>query len=295
MTDKILVIMTVFNENLLYITDSINSMLLQTYKNFDLVIVIDNPSIDKECISYIKQLESNDIRVKVVENEVNIGLALSLNKAVKSVSILDYAYIARMDADDISDKKRLESQVVYMKRNDNIDLLGSSAFIINENGILINEMNMCENVSLNYGSNSIHPSWLMKTEVFIRNNGYRNFSSAQDYDFLCRAALNGFEIANVNEKVIYYRLHRGSIGAVKRLNQRRFKYFIAKNYRKKTLLKVKPPVLMPNLMSRAFNFVEKVKLKNKAFGRCLSFFSYYHLVNYYYEVMKFFGGRRESK
>lgn len=287
--------MTIYNESISYITASIDSILSQTYKNLDLVIVIDNPSLDQECITYIKQLEINNVNVRVVTNEANIGLALSLNKAVKSVFLNDYAYIARMDADDISDKERFEVQVAYMEKNNCVDLLGGSAFIINKNGIVINEMNMCENISLSYGSNSIHPSWLMKTEVFINNDGYRNFSSAQDYDFLCRAAFNGYRIANMNRKIIYYRVHSGSIGAVKRLNQRRFKFFIARNYRNKTLLRVKPPILMPNMMSKNFNYVEKVKLKNKALGRCISFLSYYHLVNYYYTIMKYLRGLRENK
>ncbi|MCD0083160.1 glycosyltransferase family 2 protein, partial [Streptococcus agalactiae] len=89
-----------------------DSILSQTLKNFEFIIVIDNP--DREDVYDILQTYlASDARVKVLSNERNMGLAYSLNKAIKySVG----NYIFRMDADDISYPERFEKQINFMEK-----------------------------------------------------------------------------------------------------------------------------------------------------------------------------------
>ncbi|MCD0089063.1 glycosyltransferase family 2 protein, partial [Streptococcus agalactiae] len=109
---KYSVIMSIYNEPLKYIKSSIDSILSQTLKNFEFIIVIDNP--DREDVYDILQTYlASDARVKVLSNERNMGLAYSLNKAIKySVG----NYIFRMDADDISYPERFEKQINFMEK-----------------------------------------------------------------------------------------------------------------------------------------------------------------------------------
>ena len=108
-----------------YICEAIESILNQTYKDFEFIIINDG-STDrtKEIIkSY------NDPRIVYLENEKNSGIVVTLNKG------LDFAtgeYIARMDADDVASPKRFEKQVAYMGKNKGIGVLGTGIIIFGE-------------------------------------------------------------------------------------------------------------------------------------------------------------------
>ena len=110
---KISVIMSVFNGSK-FLADAIQSILNQTFKEFELII-IDDGSTDNS-LNIIRSFESGDSRIKVI-SKLNEGLAKSLNAAI-SASQGDF--IARMDADDISYKNRLEKQYEYMQKNKSI-------------------------------------------------------------------------------------------------------------------------------------------------------------------------------
>lgn len=97
MTPKISVLMSVYNETLLEVEQSIISVLNQTHTDFECIIVIDKPDrID--AIAYIKQLSEKDSRIILLVNEQNIGLEMSMNRAA---TIAKGVYLVRMDADDI--------------------------------------------------------------------------------------------------------------------------------------------------------------------------------------------------
>lgn len=103
------VLMSVYNEPIDYIEKSVNSILRQTYRNFEFIIVVDNPSNDFLC-EYLKRIEVEHDNVHIEINDKNMGLVKSLNKGL---SFCNGRYIARMDADDISDKNRIEEQVFF--------------------------------------------------------------------------------------------------------------------------------------------------------------------------------------
>ena len=128
--DLVSVILSVYNEKIEWIKLSVESILNQTYTNLELIIILDNPK-NKIITNYLNEISSKDIRIKLLVNHKNIGLAESLNRGL---AISKGDFIARMDADDIAYLNRLSLQVVFLKKNQNIDLLSSSVDYIDENG-----------------------------------------------------------------------------------------------------------------------------------------------------------------
>ncbi|WP_244834814.1 glycosyltransferase family 2 protein [Clostridium sp. BJN0001] len=110
MNFKVSVIMPVFNAEK-YLEESIKSVLNQTYKNFEFIIINDG-STDSS-LSIINKFKSMDNRIRVIDQKNN-GIVYSLNKGISTAK---GKYIARMDADDISLPNRIKNQVKYMETN----------------------------------------------------------------------------------------------------------------------------------------------------------------------------------
>lgn len=228
--DKISVIMSTYKEPIEWIRRAIESILNQTYKNLEFIIVVDAPTY-KELISLLNNYKDKDDRVKVVVNDSNIGLVESLNKAL---SLCNGSYVARMDADDISLPERLTRQIEYMNK-EKYDLVGCFYEIFYEERVLrIAEVaktsEVCAKI-LQYESCSAHPAWLVRKKVFDELGGYRNFDACEDYDFLIRTSLAGYKIGNVPEVLFRYRDNPKSISHEKSGKQYAITQLLAENYR----------------------------------------------------------------
>lgn len=129
------VVMATYNEPEKYLKESIESILNQTFKDFEFIIVLDNPN-NKKAEEIIKEYQQKDKRIIFIKNERNLGRGASRNKAV---NIARGKYIAILDADDIALPKRLEKQFKYMENNRDIDLLFSWVYFIDENGNILKE------------------------------------------------------------------------------------------------------------------------------------------------------------
>ena len=180
---------------------AVQSILHQSFTDFELII-IDDASSDNS----LKLAKTyRDERIKIIENTTNIGLAESLNKGIKE-SLGEY--IARMDADDISDLSRLGKQVDYLDRNPSIDVLGTSALLIDKNG---NEFGIKEKPSnltkfYSYFANPvIHPSVMFKRSIFDKGQSYPKWKRGQDYGFFASLLKQKHVIKNIQEPLIKYR------------------------------------------------------------------------------------------
>ena len=213
--DKLVVsvIMSVYNGEP-YLKESIESILNQTFTNFEFIIVND-ASIDKtrEIIqSY------TDSRIVYIENEINIGQTKSLNKAIK---IARGKYIARMDSDDVAFPNRFGVQVEFLNRNANIKVIGSWYLIINETGKIIKKVclpvNPTEIKALLIASSPFtypyiaHPTVMLRREIFD-DIGYYNekYYVAQDYDLWVRISRK-YQIVNLSQVLLKYRIHKQSL------------------------------------------------------------------------------------
>ena len=126
------VLMCTYNEKVIELKESIESILNQSYANFEFIIVNDGPDNvkGKNVLNYYAQ---KDKRIKIIENEINIGLAASLNKGL---DFCNGEYLARMDADDISMPDRLEKEMEFLKKY-SLDLVSCFEIRINETGDIL--------------------------------------------------------------------------------------------------------------------------------------------------------------
>ncbi|GGD76214.1 glycosyltransferase family 2 protein [Paenibacillus nasutitermitis] len=230
MGNLVSVIMTTYNEELVWVKEALDSIMTQTYSNMEVIIVVDKPD-EQGVIALLRQYEARYEQVKVLVNERNIGLALSLNKAF---AVARGDYIARMDADDICEPERIELQVQLLEQNPNIHLVSSNCKYIDSDGVLTGEQKIGSKrpdkvkKGLMYTNFLIHPSWLMRREVFDKLGGYREFECSQDYDFLLRMISQNYHILLTEQKLVRYRLRDSSISSSRGFKQ----YLIAKYIRK---------------------------------------------------------------
>ena len=207
------VVMSVYNETPEMLTQSIESILAQTYADFEFIIVLDNPS-NAELMKIIEDFSKKDSRIKLIINDKNIGLPLSLNKAI---AISEGEFIARMDADDVSLPNRFEVQLEYFNKNPDCDLVSTNRIFIDENNNLYGEPKKDDFSSekikklLRYRSIIVHPTVMIKKSVMEAAGGYRNFKAAQDYDLWLRLSKKGINFKNLPDVLLYYRMRRDSI------------------------------------------------------------------------------------
>ncbi|MGN8719061.1 glycosyltransferase [Holdemanella porci] len=233
------VIMSTYKEDERLLRESIESILNQTYKDFEYIIILDYPDNDVHK-RVIEEYALKDDRIHFYVNEKNMGLTDSLNRGL---SLCHGEYIARMDADDISLPDRLERQMKYLEKN-HYDLIGGITEMINENGSLLYSIKSVPtdpkkiNKALRYSQCIAHPTWLGKKEVFEKNAGYRHMPLCEDYDFTLRAVLNGFVISNLNEPVLKYRMTSNSISRSNLFEQYLYMSYITNEYKNNCITSV---------------------------------------------------------
>lgn len=125
------VVMPAYNAGA-YIAEAIESILNQTYKNLELIIVNDGSTDDTYAIA--KKYAKKDRRVVVLHNDKHNGLSITANKGMRKTKGV---YIARMDADDIALPERIEKQVAYLEAHKETVAVGGFCYIINKNGKII--------------------------------------------------------------------------------------------------------------------------------------------------------------
>lgn len=190
-----------------YLPEAVESILNQTYKNFEFIIV-DDASIDNSW-KYLKGRQ--DKRIKLIKNTKNLGLAESLNKGLKFAT---GDYIARMDADDISYSDRFTQQLRFLEKNKSISICGTWVDLINAKGKIIgNKKYPTKNneleKALRWYQPLVHPTMMARAIFFRKLSGYRpEYDFAEDYDLLSRA-LGKYKMANVPSALLGWRLARG--------------------------------------------------------------------------------------
>jgi hypothetical protein len=200
------VVMSVYNDDL-YVDTAIDSILEQTFEKFEFIIVNDGSTDDTQDIinSY------TDDRIRIIENNSNIGLTRSLNRGLEHAR---GRYIARQDADDVSRIDRLERQVSYLDRNPSVAMVGSGVALVDESGIIRNRRITLTHPTLSnilQKNRFVHGSVLMRHDVLNEVGGYDNFfKTVQDYDLWLRIA-NRYSVRNIPAPLYQLRVHNGSI------------------------------------------------------------------------------------
>ncbi|MEG0458446.1 MAG: glycosyltransferase [Vagococcus sp.] len=211
--------MPVFNENPIDLVKSIESILKQTEKRIELIIILDNPD-NQELDNFLENYKINDERIIYLKNKKNLGIGLTLNKGIENSN---YDLIARLDADDISLPNRLEIQLDYLIKKPNVTMVSTNCIYIDESDTIVGEKgDIPENGNqikqlLPYGSTIIHSSVMYRKDAVQKLNGYRQLLNCQDYDLWLRMIDNGYIIESINQRLTQYRLREESITSRKAL------------------------------------------------------------------------------
>ncbi|MDG2228500.1 MAG: glycosyltransferase [Gammaproteobacteria bacterium] len=205
-------VLTPVYNGLPHLTESIQSTLDQTYKNFEFLI-IDDASTDEKVIQCIESFD--DPRIRFIRNEENLGVSKTMNKAI---SLIETPYIIRSDQDDVSFPNRVEEQLKYLIDNPDISVICSWEIEIDENGQRVKE---CKSMIDNYGEFLApillgicpiwHPSLAFTKEAMQDAGGFKTeFTRAEDFDVTSRMALHRYGAAIVPEFHLYQRQHSQS-------------------------------------------------------------------------------------
>lgn len=199
---KISVIMAEYNTTPQYLRESIESILSQTFRDFDFIIIDDcgTNNLAKIVESYA------DPRIKIVRNRQNSGLVASLNTAIEKA---DGEYLVRMDTDDIAMPNRIETLYKAVLANPEYAVIGSRAVEFSdrgEKGILSSEGEKTGR-NIMRGDVPVHPSVIMKKEIIKKVGGYPSFNRAEDLALWCELVLAGQKIYVLDDVLLRYRVN----------------------------------------------------------------------------------------
>lgn len=228
MKGKVSVIMGLYNTPISYAYEAIDSILNQTYQNFELIICNDGCT-DSTFIDVLKKYKDCS-KIKFIENEKNSGLAFTLNHCLKYA---DGEYVARMDSDDISLNNRFAKQVEILDNNPDIDLVNCNVNVFDDSGIYgerkyreyIQKKDFLKNNPI------VHPAVMVRKECFDRVSGYRDIPMTyrnEDYDLFMRMFASGVRMYTLQEKVFNFREDINSLKRRKykfRINEAKVRYY----------------------------------------------------------------------
>lgn len=212
---KISVILPCYNGGK-YLSEAINSILGQTHRNIELIIINDGSKDDS--LAVINGFAEQDSRIRVVSRE-NRGLVRSLNEGI---TLASGEFIARMDQDDIALPDRLEKQLAFME-NKQLDLVGAAVLRFNSASDKVKpkyypvEHDELVTSIVTLGPSFAHPTVLARRQVFDSFQYDPRYEYAEDYALWLKIALsNKFRLGNVNEILLHYRRHETQMTSLKK-------------------------------------------------------------------------------
>jgi len=192
-----------------YIADTINSVLNQTYNNFEIVIIYDDP--EKNDLEYIKKLVSSDHRVKLIINEKNVGAGMSRNIGIDKS---EGTFIAFIDADDMWKKTKLEDQIKFMQ-SESINFCHTTYKIINERNEFCssrrarNFFNIKDIIkSCDIGLSTV----LLKKEI-LGSNKFPDLKTKEDFVLWLKLISNNVKIYGLDKELTLWRKTNNSLSS----------------------------------------------------------------------------------
>jgi len=196
-----------------FIKETIDSVLAQTYQDWEMIIV-DDKSQDNS-VEYIKNLIKDDHRIKLIELSENVGAAMARSKALE---VATGKYIAFLDSDDVWLPKKLEIQINFMQKKE-CPISFTSYQIIDENSNETNHIiNTVESLNLKqYLKNTIigFSTSMIDRELIKDEIKFLNIRIRQDTNLWITLLKQGYKAYGINEVLVKYRVHSNSISANK--------------------------------------------------------------------------------
>lgn len=254
---------------------AIDSVLNQTYSNFELIIINDGST--DNTVNIIKSY--SDYRIILINNQENQTIVPSLNAGLKKSK---GKYIIRMDSDDICVKTRFEKQVSFMEKNIDIGICGSCATKINKQGTKIGNMiydkeDHIIKFKMLHQCHLLHPSIIIRKEVLSKNKIVYDTKhiKSEDYDLFVRL-IDYTNFSNIQEPLLFYRETETSINREKTSSLDSFYNEIKLRLFQKIGIKIsinqlrlytsicyQKPISDPNLFIESVKLIEDIFIANK--------------------------------
>jgi glycosyltransferase involved in cell wall biosynthesis len=208
------VVMPVYNTRQ-YIAAAAESILAQTFRDFEFIIVDDGSTDGTEQI--LAELAARDPRINLIRRP-NTGYVVALNEAL---SLARGEFVARMDADDMSLPQRFERQVAYLRQHPECVLVGTHVVTMDSDSSLIGIMpdiafghDQIDDALLRRGWPIVHPAVMMRTAAVHQVGNYQvEYCPNEDHDLFLRLAEFG-RVENLPDVLFYYRKHARSVSAL---------------------------------------------------------------------------------
>jgi teichuronic acid biosynthesis glycosyltransferase TuaG len=202
------VIIPYFNK-IKFINKAIDSVLHQTYKKFEIIIVYD--SENNEDYFKILEIKKKDKRIKIIKNNKNLGAGESRNKAIK---FSNGSYIAFLDADDFWHKDKLKLQLKFMQFN-NLSFSHTSYHIVDKNNKILGKRKAPLTISYNtlIKSCDIGLSTVLIKKKIIGKTKFPRLKTKEDYVFWLSISKKGFDIAGINRCLTGWRRLENSLSS----------------------------------------------------------------------------------
>lgn len=263
------VIMSIYNEKKEWVEEAINSILSQTFSDFEFIIINDNPQreLNKELLD---KYRAKDDRIIIIENEQNIGLTKSLNKGLK---IANGKYIARMDADDISMPDRFAKQVEFLDNHEDYIVCGAYVQTFGSRKRLIKFGQDWQDLKTYFlipnptSSPVAHPAAMIRASVLRSNNFYYNedYRVGQDYELWSRLMFLG-KFYNIPKVLLHYRISPSQISSVQTSKQqdivRRLASIYIERYFEELNLNISPELDLNIILSTIKENKDNLEIKS---------------------------------
>lgn len=240
---------------------AVDSVLNQTYRDFEFIICDDASSDDT--YKWLVQIAKKDSRIVLMRNEKNHTLAITLNRCIYHAK---GKYIARQDADDISEPQRFEKQIDFLEKNSHISFVGSNCYLYNErqgrfSRRIMPEYPECEDFLFN--SPFIHGSMIFRRECFNRYSYEISEMTGryEDYTMFMKMYADGLRGVNLQENLygFHYDSNSRSVSMKHRIAEAgiRYKGFSEMKLMPKAIPYVIKPVILGMIPKKTLNNIKK--------------------------------------
>ncbi len=185
-----------------FIDESINSVLNQSYKNYEIIIIYDDENLDD--FFYLKKFQKKNDRITILKNDRNKGAGYSRNLGIKNSK---GDFVAFLDCDDVWKNNKLEYQIDFMKKN-NVDISFTAYDIINHQNKVIGErtakkiLNFQDLIkSCDIGLSTV----VMKRYLLTENYKFASLRTKEDYTLWLKLAKSAYNFYGINQKLSQWR------------------------------------------------------------------------------------------
>jgi glycosyltransferase involved in cell wall biosynthesis len=196
-----------------HLVAAVESVLEQTYRDLAL-IVVDDASADSTW-QMLQQLARSDDRMRLLRNERCLRVSASLNRGIRAAT---GRYVAIMDHDDIAAPERIEKQAAYLEQHPQVGVVGCLVDAFDQaTGTRRTSSGRTDGSWLEATVVMAHPTMLMRRDLFARHGLYDDrYDDACDYELQSRFASRGVRMHVLEERLYLYRVHSGSMTALRR-------------------------------------------------------------------------------